>query len=209
MKRSFHAEVAAFLETQIVPRYDQFDAGHRRDHAHAVMQSAEKLAKFYPEVDETMLMVAAAYHDVGLENGREHHHTDSAAIMRADERLRQWFTPEEINLMADAAADHRASAKHEPRTIYGRLLAESDRQIDPHTVVLRAMQYTRTHFPDFNEEQQWQRLVEHMEEKYAEGGYLRLWIPESDNATRLAQLRAIIADKSRLRTLFHSLLKEI
>ena len=209
MKRDCHAEIAAFLEAEIVPRYDLFDAGHRRDHAHAVMQSAEKLAKFYPEVDETMLMVAAAYHDVGLEHGREHHHTDSAAIMRADERLCRWFSPEEINLMADAAADHRASAKHEPRTIYGRLLAESDRQIDPRTVVLRTMQYTRTHFPDFNEGQQWQRLVEHMEAKYAEGGYLRLWIPDSDNATRLAQLRAIIADKPRLRTLFNSLIKEI
>ncbi|MDD6901721.1 MAG: phosphohydrolase, partial [bacterium] len=110
---------------------------------------------------------------------------------------------------ADAAEDHRASAKREPRTIYGRLLAEADRQIDPRTVVLRAMQYTRTHYPDYTEEQQWQRLLEHMQNKYAEGGYLRLWIPESDNATRLANLRALIADTSRLRSLFNSLLPHI
>ncbi|MDD6900977.1 MAG: HD domain-containing protein, partial [bacterium] len=145
MKRSFHAHILTFLETEIVPRYDRFDAGHGRDHVHAVMHSAEKLAQFYPDVDETMLQVAAAYHDVGLERGREHHHSDSAAIMRADLRLRQWFSEAEIHLMADAAEDHRASAKREPRTIYGRLLAEADRQIDPRTVVLRAMQYTRTH----------------------------------------------------------------
>ena len=71
------------------------------------------------------------------------------------------------------------------------------------------MQYTRTHFPDYTEEQQWQRLLEHMQNKYAEGGYLRLWIPESDNATRLANLRALIADTSRLRSLFNSLLPHI
>lgn len=209
MKRSFHAHILTFLETEIVPRYDRFDAGHGRDHVHAVMHSAEKLAQFYPDVDETMLQVAAAYHDVGLERGREHHHSDSAAIMRADLRLRQWFSEAEIHLMADAAEDHRASAKREPRTIYGRLLAEADRQIDPRTVVLRAMQYTRTHFPDYTEEQQWQRLLEHMQNKYAEGGYLRLWIPESDNAPRLANLRALIADTSRLRSLFNSLLPHI
>ena len=89
MKRPNHSEIAAFLETCIVPLYDGFDAGHQRDHAHAVMRTSHKLAQYYPEVDETMLLVAAAYHDVGLAKGREHHHTDSAIFMRADERLRQ------------------------------------------------------------------------------------------------------------------------
>ena len=41
-----------------------------------------------------------------------------------------------------------------------------------------------------------------MQEKYAEGGYLRLWIPESPNAARLDELRSIIRDKARLRALF-------
>ncbi|MDY5069878.1 MAG: phosphohydrolase, partial [Sodaliphilus sp.] len=50
------------------------------------------------------------------------------------------------------------------------------------------------------------RMVEHLQEKYAEGGYLQLWIPESDNAQRLAYLRTIIADKPRLRQIFLRLL---
>ena len=113
---------------------------------------------------------------------------------------------DEINLMADAAEDHRASSKHAPRTIYGRIVAESDRQIIPETVILRCMQYTRSHFPDLDEEGEWNRMVEHLQNKYAEGGYLQLWIPESDNAQRLAYLRTIIADKLRLRQIFLRLL---
>lgn len=209
MKRSFHQQIADFLEAEIVPLYDDFDAGHQRDHAHAVMATSHKLAQYYPEVDETMLLVAAAYHDVGLAKGREHHHTDSAIFMRADKRLLQWFTKDEIDLMADAAEDHRASSKHAPRTIYGRLVAESDRQIVPETVIIRTMQYTRSHFPGLDKEGQWERLVEHVHEKYAEGGYLQLWIPESDNAKRLAELRATIADKSALRAIFESLFSRI
>ena len=46
------------------------------------------------------------------------------------------------------------------------------------------------------------RAVEHLEEKYADGGYLKLWIPESPNAARLEELRAIIRDKERLRSVF-------
>lgn len=205
MKREEHNEIAAFLEANIVPLYDGFDAGHQRDHAHAVMSTSQKLAQFYPDVDETMLLVAAAYHDVGLAKGREHHHTDSAIFMRSDARLRRWFTDEEVSLMADAAEDHRASSKRAPRTIYGRLVAEADRQIVPETVIERTMQYTRSHFPDLDKEAQWQRLLEHLHEKYAEGGYLQLWIPESDNARRLAELRALIAHEQALRQVFDRL----
>lgn len=205
MKREEHNEIAAFLEVNIVPLYDAFDAGHQRDHAHAVMSTSQKLAQFYPDVDETMLLVAAAYHDVGLAKGREHHHTDSAIFLHSDARLRRWFTDEEVSLMADAAEDHRASSKRAPRTIYGRLVAEADRQIVPETVIVRTMQYTRSHFPDLDKEAQWQRLLEHLHEKYAEGGYLQLWIPESDNARRLAELRALIAHEQALRQVFDRL----
>ena len=88
-------EIAAFLEKEIVPRYDAFDAGHRRDHVHYVMDESQHLAQHYPSVDRAMLLVAAAYHDLGLEVGRKVHHTESARIVREDQRLKQWFTAEE------------------------------------------------------------------------------------------------------------------
>ena len=55
----------------------------------------------------------------------------------ADERLRQWFTEEQLLIMRDAVEDHRASGKNPPRTIYGAIVAEADRQIIPETVIAR------------------------------------------------------------------------
>ena len=198
-----------FLEREIVPRYDSFDAGHQRDHVHSVMHTRQQLARYYPQVDRAMLLVAAAYHDLGLALGRERHHIESARILRADTRLLRWFTPAEINIMADAAEDHRASLGHEPRTIYGRIVAESDRQIDAEVVLRRTMQYTRAHFPGLDKEMQWKCLQEHLHEKYAPGGYLRLWIPESDNALHLAELRAIIAHPEQLRAAFERIYAQL
>lgn len=195
-------EIKAFLEQEIVPRYDNFDAGHGRDHAAHVMSQAMSLARFYPEVDRCILLTAAAYHDLGLINGRERHHIDSAAIVRADNRLSQWFSEEEINTIADAAEDHRASSDHEPRTIYGRIVAEADRIIDSDTIVRRALQYGMSHYPGLDREEQYVRLKEHMREKYAEGGYLRLWIPHGDNARRLSEFRSILSDEKAFRQLF-------
>ena len=198
-------EIRAFVEREIVPRYDGFDAGHGRDHVHTVMSQALSLAQYYPEVDRCMLLVTAAYHDLGLIYGREHHHTDSARIVREDERLLQWFSEEEINTIADAAEDHRASSDHEPRSIYGRIVAEADRIIDGETIVRRALQYGMKHEPGLDREGQYRRLMEHMREKYDYGGYLKLWIPQGDNARRLEEFRQILADEKAFCRLFDTI----
>ena len=196
-KSEFH-EIERFLENEIVPLYDHFDAGHRRDHAHSVMAQCMELATHYPEADMAIALTAAAYHDTGLRAGREMHHTESARIVRADSRLCRWFTQAEIELIADAAEDHRASLGHEPRTIYGRLVAEADRLIDSGTVVRRAVLYGLDHYPSLTRQQQYERMRSHLIEKYGRGGYLQLWIPESSNAARLEQLRQLIGNENAL-----------
>ena len=202
-------EIREFVEREIVPRYDGFDAGHGRDHVETVISQALALAQYYPEVDRCLLLVAAAYHDLGLAYGRKEHHIHSARIIRQDERLRQWFGEEEIDTIADAAEDHRASSDHAPRTIYGRIVAEADRIIDGETIVRRALQYGLKHEPGLDREGQYRRLMEHMREKYDYGGYLQLWIPESDNAKQLEAFRQTLADEEAFRHLFDTIYNSI
>ncbi len=202
-------EIQQFLESEIIPMYDSHDAAHGRDHVHHVMAESQNLAKYYPEVDRNMLLVAAAYHDVGLAEGRKSHHVASARMIRHDARLLRWFTPEQIDTIADAAEDHRASLDHDPRSIYGRIIAESDRQIDGDTIIRRTIQFGLANYPDRDEQQQYQRFLEHMQEKYASGGYLKLWIPQSDNAQRLTQFRALINHPDDLKARFTTLYNEI
>lgn len=198
-------EIREFVEREIVPRYDGFDAGHGTDHVQTVMSQALSLAQYYPNVDLCLLLVAAAYHDLGLAFGRDEHHIHSARIVRDDERLRQWFNEDEINTIADAAEDHRASSGHEPRTIYGRIVAEADRIIDSETIVRRALQYGMKHEPGLDRKGQYKRLMEHMREKYDYGGYLKLWIPHGENARRLEEFRQTLADETAFRQLFDTI----
>lgn len=177
------------IEQAILPRYEHFDRAHGPEHARTVIEQSLALARHY-QVDRQMVYAIAAYHDVGLEKGREMHHIHSGEILAADAKLRQWFSPQQIAVMREAVEDHRASSDHEPRTIYGRIVAEADRCIDPPTIVRRTIQYGLANYPELDREDQYRRCVDHLTHKYAEGGYLRLWIPESDNALRLARLRA-------------------
>ena len=193
-----------YIEENIIPRYDSFDAAHRRDHVRYVISQSLELARYY-DVNEDMVYAIAAYHDTGLEVDRKTHHLESGRIVRQDSKLRQWFTPEQIEVMAQAVEDHRASSDHQPRSIYGKIVAEADRQIDEETIIRRTIQYGLSHYPELDREGHWERTLEHLLEKYAEGGYLRLWIPESPNAARLRELQEKIKDRQALRDLFETI----
>lgn len=196
------ATLSLYVENHIIPMYDAFDGGHGRDHVRYVIAESMRMAGYY-DVDLNMVYAAAAYHDTGLSVDRRTHHLESGRIVRSDSSLPDWFTPDSIEVIAQAVEDHRASSDHEPRSIYGKLVAEADRQIIPEVVVERAVRYGQEHCPD---QDQWQRFLSHMHEKYDFGGYLKLWIPESENAVGLAALRALIHDEKRLRQLFESYL---
>jgi len=189
-----------YIQQCILPQYDNFDGGHKRDHAETVIRESIKLARAY-DADETMAYVIAAYHDLGLRYDREHHHIHSGEILMADETLRQWFTPDQLLTMCDAVEDHRASSKNPPRTIYGAIVAEADRQIDPLTVIHRTMAYSRKLYPEGDFDALFQRSLDHLHEKYAEGGYLHLWLNSERNLHGLAELRALIRNEEKLRLL--------
>jgi len=189
-----------YIEQSILPQYDAFDGGHRRDHALTVISESLKLAREHG-TDERMAYVIAAYHDLGLRIDREKHHIHSGEILLADSNLLQWFTPEQLLIMRDAVEDHRASSNHPPRTIYGAIVAEADRQIDPETVIRRTMAYSLKLYPEGDFQMLYQRSHEHLLEKYAEGGYLRLWLDSERNVQGLKKLRAIIRQEDELRAL--------
>lgn len=201
-------KLTAYVEREIIPRYDHFDQAHRRDHVLMVIQQSMDIASNL-DVNMDMVYAIAAYHDTGLCEGRELHHVVSARIIKEDEKLREWFTEEQIQTMADAAEDHRASAKQAPRTIYGRIVAEADRFIDPMTIAQRTIQYGLDHYPELSREEQYQRMVTHLKEKYGRNGYLKLWFPDSPNAQRLEQLRTMIDDEQVLKQLFQDYFKNL
>lgn len=200
-------ELVRYVESEIIPRYASFDRAHREDHVRKVIEEAMNMSDYY-DVDENVLYAAAAFHDTGLVDGREVHHLSSGRIVRNDANLGKWFTPEQIEIIAQAVEDHRASGSGEPRSIYGKIVAEADRDIEPMRILRRTVQFGMEHYPELDKEGHWQRMLGHLAEKYDYGGYLKLYIPESRNAAGLQDLRDIIHDPERLWNIFESLFNE-
>ena len=196
-----------YIENKVLPQYESFDPAHRRDHAEKVIENSLQLARHH-NADLNMAYAIAAYHDLGLCEGRERHHIVSGQRLLADSELHRWFSPSQLSLMAEAVEDHRASKTGEPRSLYGKIVAEADRDIEPMKILRRTVQFGLGNYLELDKEQQWQRFVAHLNEKYAEGGYLRLWLPESPNAAKLEELRAIIADSQQLKRIFDQLFEK-
>ena len=156
----------------------------------------------------SMLYVIAAYHDLGLSGPRAVHHITSGKILLADARLKHWFSPEQIKIMKEAVEDHRASASRTPRSLYGKIVAEADRDIDPEHVIRRTIQFGLANYPQLDAEGHWKRFMQHMDEKYSVNGYIRLWIPNSPNAIKLNELRNLITQPDKLREAFERIFTE-
>ena len=194
-------DLVEVIETQILPQYAQFDRAHNMEHVTRVIRRSLELAA-QTGADVDMVYAIAAYHDLGMSGPRAVHHITGGRILSEDRRLRRWFNEEQLRIMREAVEDHRASASRAPRSIYGKIVAEADRDISPETVFRRTVQFGLANYPEMNREEHWQRFREHMDNKYSANGYIRLWIPGSQNEKQLAELRNIIANTTLLRQQF-------
>ena len=204
---TLNLEIVSFVETQILPRYAAFGKSHGIAHVQRVIANSIELARIVG-ADVNMAYVIAAYHDLGMSGERAIHHIIGGKILFTDARLKKWFSPERLTIMREAIEDHRASASRQPRSIYGKIVAEADRDLNTEVIFRRAIQFGLERYPEKDKEAQWERFRQHMQEKYARGGYVRLWIPNSPNRLRLMEIQAIIDNPLLLRQWFDRLYTE-
>ena len=197
-------DLVEFVETKILPKYANFDKAHNMEHVTRVIRNSMALART-TGADVNMVYVIAAYHDLGMSGPRAIHHITGGKLLMQDMRLRKWFSESQIKIMKEAVEDHRASASHAPRSMYGKIVAEADRDIDPDMVLRRTVQFGLANYPEKSRDEQWKRFCDHLENKYSNNGYIRLWIPGSENEKKLKALRDIIADRHKLLQIFNDI----
>lgn len=207
MTNSPSLDLVEFVETQILPQYADFDRAHNLEHVTRVIRRSLEMVKM-TGADINMAYVIAAYHDLGMSGPRAIHHLTGGKLLANDARLKKWFTKEQIKIMKEAVEDHRASASHAPRSLYGKIVAEADRDISVDIVIRRTIQYGLGNYPELDKEGHWKRFKQHLDEKYSVNGYIRLWLPHSSNELSLNELRELIANPQQLRERFEQVFAE-
>lgn len=177
-----NAELKKYIVRNIFPLYKQIDEGHNlENHILPVIKESMDLAKSLSDasIDLNIVYAAAAYHDIDLIKGRKNHHYYSYEFVLADENLNRWFTKEQIETIAFAVLDHRASKKEVPRSIYGMIIADSDKNVDLYEILMRTHLCIKTKYPNENLEtfdREFEKAYEWVIEKDSKDGYLKFYI---------------------------------
>ena len=188
-------ELVQYIENEIFPLYNKNEEGHGINHIKTVIKRSLKLAKDY-DADLDMVYTIASYHDLGHYIDRNTHEIISAKMFMQDEKIRQWFTDEQIIIIKEAIEDHRASSNHEPRTIYGKIISTADRTIiDIDNTIKRTYSYGKRNYMNLSEEQQIERVYRHLTEKYGENGYTKVYLEDKEFEDALDKLRQVLSNK--------------
>lgn len=173
MKR-VNKKLKDYIEKNIFPKYDKFYS-HGMMHINHVIDNMMMLAEYY-DLDVNMAYVIACYHDSGLGVDRENHEKESGRILANDEKLKEFFSDEQIKIMKEAIEDHRGSRKTRPRNIYGECVSDSDRDFDIDTLAKRQIQTTIKNYPDVHTfDEHFERCYSYICGRINEKGVFNLW----------------------------------
>lgn len=160
--------------------YEQFDDGHGQAHITSVRNFALELGKKYLSEKLKLIYIAATLHDIGLVEGREGHEGRGAQMILDDQQLKQDLTQHELEEIAEAVREHRASSGN-PSSILAKIISDADKVSDTtQEAMVRAVKYGYKHYQELDHEGQIWRAAKHLKEKFGENGTgSRVYFPES------------------------------
>ena len=202
-------ELVKYIQNEIFPMYDKNEEGHGIGHIKTVIERSLKFAKDY-DVDINMVYTIAAYHDLGHHIDRKRHEIISAQIFIEDENMKKWFSDEQRKIIKDAIEDHRASSNHEPRTIYGKIVSTADRTIVKiDNTIKRSYSYGKRNYQGITEEEQIQKVYEHLKDKYGENGYAKVYLEDKEFDEAMKEFRKALKDKDSFIQRIRKVVKDI
>jgi uncharacterized protein len=186
--RTHQAGLKKYLEKEILPRYFKLDAGHNENHIYNVLKFAYQLNELLGEVvGSDLLTTAVLYHDLGItsadETGRADHHRRSGRLVRQDERLRAWLSEDEIEAVATACEQHRASFKGQRESLLSKIVADAD-TMDAFNFERTVVYTNREWLPGGSVEEKIKHMYGHYRRKFSSQGYAKFELEEAKELTR-------------------------
>lgn len=195
MNKELNEELVEYIEKKIFPLYDRNEFAHGINHIKTVIRRSLELADGY-DVDFNIVYTVAAYHDLGHFIDRKRHEIISAEMFMKDENIKRWFADEQRMVIKEAIEDHRASCNHVPRTIYGKIVSTADRTIvDMDNTIKRSYTYGKKNYIGLSEEEQFDKVYEHLVEKYGESGYAKVYLEDKEFDEAVSKLRQALENR--------------
>ena len=202
MKINFlRKELKNYIDKEIKPLYKAFDKAHNLSHYKFVtnncVEYSNELIKRNIEVNLEIAFVVGAYHDVGLICGRENHAKSSAEFVRNDKKLKTFFDEQKIEMIAQAVEDHSSHLTYEPRSIYGKIVADADRNNSLYLVFSRPVKYGLKNEKHLSREEHIIRVYDFVTKKFGRNGYVNYWLNLPQTTQAQEEVWAMLDNKEK------------
>ena len=195
---NINEELKNYIENNIFPEYEKNEKGHGIDHIEHVIERRFQLVEENKlDVNLDMVYTIAAYHDIGHQIDSKTHEIISADIMSKDKSLRRFFNDDELVVIKEAIEDHRASAKDDPRSVYGRIVSSADRNNRVEDCLRRTYTYGKKLNPSATDEELFLRAYDVLTNKFGEDGYAKFYFKDIQYEDFLRELRELLKDKDK------------
>ncbi len=199
---SIDPKLKQYIDNNVLPQYSNDNSGHGIQHIRYVIRRCLNFSKQIPDININVIYTAAAYHDIAHHIDKHTHEILSAKAFIDDNNVKHFFNSDEIILIKEAIEDHRASANHIPRSIYGKILSTADRSTDVDEFLRRTHAYTLKHFPNSTEEEILERAITHTQEKYGADGYAKHYIEDDEYTIFLDDINSLLNDENLFKQIY-------
>ena len=190
-----------YIEETIFPEYQKNEKAHGIEHIqYVIARSFEIVEENALDVNSNMVYTIAAYHDIGHHINDEKHEEISAKMMYKDKKLSSFFSEEERKIMKEAIEDHRASAKKEPRNIYGKIVSSADRNTTVEQCLERSYVYGKKQNPAASNEELYESAFQVLTKKFGENGYAKFYFKDKKYENFLKEIQNLLQDKEKFIT---------
>ena len=192
-------ELKDYLLKTIKEKYKEFDKGHNISHFNFVTKNCVNYAKQLiakgEKIDLDIAYIVGAFHDYGIQDGRVGHAKSSAKYVMKDKMLAKYYDKETIKLIAEAVEDHSSHLEYPPRSIYGKIVADADRNNTVYLVFSRPVKYGLTHEKNLTREGHIDRVYDFVQGKFGRNGYVKYWLDIEDTRKEQQKLFTLLDDE--------------
>lgn len=170
-------DLKEYINSNIKNKYKDFDKAHNISHFNFVTKNCisygKELINKGEKIDLDIAFIVGAYHDIGIINGRENHAISSGKFVRNDKFLKQFYDKETIEIIAQAVEDHSSHLTYTPRNIYGKIVADADRNNTKYLVFSRPIKYGLKYEKHLSKQEQIERVYDFVQNKFGRNGYVK------------------------------------
>lgn len=206
-------ELKKYITKEIKGKYSTFDKGHNIAHFNFVTQNcvnyAKKLISKGENVDLDIAYIVGAYHDIGITKGRENHALSSGEIVRNDTMLKKYYTDTQIETIAQAVEDHSSHLAYTPRNIYGKIVADADRNNSKYLVFSRPIKYAIKNSPTLTKSEHIDDVYKFVQNKFGRKGYVKYWLDIEDTTKEQIEVWNLLDNEQLCKAYISGLFDEI